>query len=95
MHCQVGDPPPLIVKHGTYKNGSNFLPHQVGRSGDIIISQKMEIVLDIFDAQRHSDANTKGTMVVDVQRIGKNNSFWFDKGSDDNCWRSRISNVGR
>lgn len=52
----------------TYKDGSNFLADQSGRRGNIIVGHKVQIVLDIFNTQRHADADTKGTVIVHVQR---------------------------
>jgi len=54
-------------KNHTYKNGSNFLPHQTSRRGNIIIGQEVNQMLDILHSQCESYADAEGTVVVDVE----------------------------
>jgi hypothetical protein len=50
----------------TYKDGSNFLSDQLGRSRNIIILKEMNIMLDILDSKRQSNPHAEGTVIVHV-----------------------------
>mmetsp|Transcript_6255 Transcript_6255/g.13035 ORF Transcript_6255/g.13035 Transcript_6255/m.13035 type:complete len:328 (-) Transcript_6255:21-1004(-) len=61
-----------------FHNGSHFLANQLGGCLDIIIGQKVKIVLNVLQSERQSNSHTKGTVVVDVKsrKDFRDNSFW-------------------
>jgi len=52
---------------GELEDGSNLLPDQISRSGNIVIGEEVNQVLNVLGTQGESNANAEGTVIVHVQ----------------------------
>ena len=52
----------------TYENGSNFLPHKLSGSRNIIICHEVDDVLDILDTKGQTHADTERAVIIDIKR---------------------------
>mmetsp|Transcript_27428 Transcript_27428/g.56906 ORF Transcript_27428/g.56906 Transcript_27428/m.56906 type:complete len:274 (-) Transcript_27428:84-905(-) len=51
---------------GKLEDGRDFLAHEGGGRGDVVVGEEVEEVFDVFDAQGEADADAEGAVVVDV-----------------------------
>lgn len=50
----------------TYKNGSNLLSDELGRGGNVIVPQEMNIVFDVHNSQRKTDTDTERAVIINI-----------------------------